>query len=141
MASRKTYSELMKLPTYYERLEYLRCHGVIGGETFGNDRYFNQTFYQSPEWKRVRRDCISRDNGRDLGIEGLEIKGRLYVHHLNPISLEDIVNGDPALIDPENLICCSYETHKEIHYGSKKSHEEYHERTPNDTCPWKRIEV
>lgn len=141
MAKRRSYSELMKLGTYHERLKYLLCHGVIGGETFGDNRYFNQAFYQSPEWKRARREAISRDNGRDLGIEGLEIRGRLYVHHLNPITLEDIVNGNPALVDPENLICCSYETHKEIHYGSEKAHEEYVPRTPDDTSPWKRIEV
>lgn len=133
----RTYSALSKFKTYDERLNYLLCHSRIGEETFAANRPFNQAFYRSAEWKRARRDAISRDNGCELGVPELEIRGPIYVHHLNPITMDDIRSGSPALFDLDNLICCSYETHKEIHYGSKKNHEEYHERTPNDTCPWK----
>lgn len=134
----RSYSVLSKLKTYDERLNYLLCHSRIGDETFAENRPFNQAFYRSQEWKRARRDAIARDNGCELGIQELEIRGPIYVHHLNPITMDDIQSGSPALFDLDNLICCSYETHKEIHYGSKKNHEEYHERSPNDTCPWKR---
>lgn len=134
----RTYSALLNLKTYDERLNYLLCHSRIGEETFSGNRPFNQTFYRSPEWKRARRDVIARDNGCELGIPELEIRGPICVHHLNPITLEDILNGSPALLDLDNLICCSYETHKQIHYSSKEKHVEYQERRPNDTCPWKR---
>lgn len=134
----RTYSALSRLKTYDERLNYLLCHSRIGEETFAGNRPFNQAFYRSAEWKRARRDAIARDNGCELGIQELEIRGPIYVHHLNPITMEDIQSGSSSLFDLDNLICCSYETHKEIHYGSEKKHEAYQERTPNDTCPWKR---
>lgn len=137
----RSYSELILLPTFDERLNYLMCHSQLFGETFGDLRYLNQMFYSSEEWRRARRFVVSRDNGCELGVRGIPIIGRLYVHHLNPIRVDDILNGSPALVDPENMICCSYKTHKEIHYGSDTAHEEWHERTPDDTSPWKRIEV
>ncbi len=134
----KTYAHLLTLKTYDERLRYLLCHSKIGEETFAENRPFNQAFYQSNQWKRARRDAIIRDNGCELGIPELKIQGPICVHHLNPITMDDILNGSQSLFDLDNLVCCSYETHKQIHYGSKEKYEEYQERKPNDTCPWKR---
>lgn len=139
--SHRSYHELMSLNGYAERLKYLLCYGDSFEKTFGPNRCFNQAFYRSPEWHRARRLAIVRDNGWDLGIDGLKITTKLCVHHINPITLDDILSGNPLLFDPENLICCSHETHNEIHYGSGKAQEEYTPRTPYDTCPWKRIEV
>lgn len=133
----RSYSELIKLPCYNDRLQYLRTFSKLYDETFGANRYLNQAFYHSAEWLRVKRDVIVRDNGKDLGIPELDILGRITVHHLNPITLEDIVNRNPLILDPENLICCSHETHMKIHYA-QKPHEEYTPRSENDTCPWRR---
>ncbi len=133
----RTYSELIKLKTFNERLDYLYIGDRVGHETFGVNRYFNQKFYMSYEWRRFRNDIIVRDYGRDLGIEGCELGTRnIVIHHLVPITLDDIVNHRPCVLDPENVISASQATHRYIHYGTKQN--DYIERTPFDTCPWKR---
>ena len=138
MTLTRTYSELIKLPTYQERLEYLKLHGQIGDLTFGDQRYLNQKFYNSPEWKRFRHQIILRDNGCDLGVPGLDIQGIIYVHHLNPICVEDLVEGSMAILDPENVICTSDGTHKIITYDISDPYSEMPiERRPGDTAPWK----
>lgn len=134
---KRSYSELIKMKRYDERLRYLLCFNKIGAQTFGPNRYFNQAFYHSSEWSRTKRDIILRDGGKDLGISGLDIFGPIYIHHINPISIEDIESGSSDLIDPENLICCSMETHNKIHFMPKVDVEEWIERSPNDTCPWR----
>ena len=138
----KTYSDLIKLPTFEQRFEYLALHGVIGAETFGSNRCFNQDFYRRKEWKDARRAVIIRDNGCDLGIADREIVDRIYVHHINPITIEDVLNARPILFDPENLICVSNRTHEAIHYGDKSLLilDEI-DRKPNDTCPWRNNNV
>lgn len=134
----KTYSELIKLKTFKERYEYLRLDGLIGEETFGFDRYMNQKFYKSKEWKRIRDQVIIRDNGCDLGVEGYEIGGRILIHHMNPILLKDIQTLSEFLLNPEYLICTTLDTHNAIHYGdSNLLVIEPIERTKNDTCPWR----
>lgn len=134
----KTYSELIKLKTFKERYEYLRLDSLIGEETFGFDRYMNQKFYKSKEWKRIRDQVIVRDNGCDLGVEGYEISGRILIHHMNPILLKDIQTLSEFLLNPEYLICTTLDTHNAIHYGdSNLLVIEPIERTKNDTCPWR----
>lgn len=134
----RTYSELMTFDTFIDRYNYLKFTTIVGKETFGFERYLNQSFYHSKEWKRLRNQIILRDNGCDLGIEGREIEGKLYIHHMNPISKEDIVYASDYLIDPEYLICCSHKTHNAIHFGDENQLlAEPIERTPNDTCPWR----
>ena len=134
----RTYTELIKIPTFLERFRYLKLNGHVGEELFGYSRYLNQVFYQSERWKKVRRSIILRDQGRDLGVEGYEIFGTVYVHHMNPITLQQIKSEDPCLIDPEQLICVSRKTHEAITLGDESllPHEPI-ERKPNDTCPWK----
>lgn len=135
----RTYSELLKLVTFDERLEYLRLDGSVGKETFGFDRYLNQRFYKSMEWRKIRRDVILRDNGCDLGVPGREIAGRIFIHHMNPIAVRDIVSADELVMDPEYLVCVSFDTHNAIHYGSKKlllPNMEF-SRAVNDTAPWR----
>ena len=117
MAIIKTYSELRKLKTFEERFEYLRLDGEVGIETFGFDRYFNQKFYKSKEWLHSRDNVIIRDDGYDLGIEDYEIRGRIIVHHLNPITLDDIEKQTELLLNPEYLITTAHATHNAIHYG------------------------
>lgn len=136
----KTYSELMALPTFEERYRYLRLEGKVGADTFGHDRYLNQQMYQrSPKWKEARRKVILRDNGCDLGIEDREIHGKLFVHHMNPITIQDIEEESDFLYNPEYLICTSLNTHNAIHYGDESLLiTVLPERSPNDTCPWKR---
>lgn len=135
----KTYSELSKLKTFEDRFQYLRLDGIVGEETFGFDRYLNQILYQSDEWKLCRRDIIIRDNGCDLGCEGFEVHGRILIHHINPITVDDIVNRNPKVFDPENLILTSHNTHQAIHYGNEDLLIRAPvERSKNDTCPWKR---
>lgn len=136
----KSYTELSRLQTFEERFEYLRLYGRVGKDTFGFDRIFNQMFYRSNEWKQVRNYVITRDNGCDLGVEGYEIYGqRIIIHHINPITLEDIENHSDILLDPENLITTIHSTHNAIHYGDENLIvREPIERTRNDTCPWKR---
>lgn len=137
----RTYSELMSLPTFEERYRYLKLNGKVGESTFGFDRYLNQQFYKSDEWRALRDEIIIRDNGCDLGIEDREIKGqRILVHHMNPIAVEDILNLSEFLLNPEYLICVTKNTHDAIHYGDEGLLLTVPlERTLNDTCPWKRI--
>lgn len=136
----RTYSELKNLHTFEERLEYLRLRGTVGQDTFGFDRYLNQNFYRSTEWKRVRDFVIVRDNGCDLGLPGYEIGDRILVHHMNPIGIEDIRYSTDFLLNPEYLICVSKDTHDAIHYGvDTKEYAERKkvvERKPNDTKLW-----
>lgn len=134
----KSYSELSMLPTFQERYEYLRLQGVVGEETFGFDRYMNQFFYRSPEWKKVRDEVIVRDGGCDLGIPGREIFDRIIIHHMNPIRPEDIRNRSDLLLNPDFLIVTSHRTHQAIHYGDEGLLiKEEIVRFKNDTCPWK----
>ena len=135
----KRYSELILLPTFEERYKYLQLNGVIGDETFGFDRYINQMFYRSQEWKQVRDYVIVRDNGFDLGIEGHEIRGKILIHHMNPIGIKDIQQVNKFLLDPEYLITTMLSTHNAIHYGDESLLvKDPIERSKNDTCPWKR---
>lgn len=135
----KRYSELILLPTFEERYKYLQLNGVIGDETFGFDRYINQMFYRSQEWKQVRDYVIVRDNGCDLGIEGHEIRGKILIHHMNPIGIKDIQQVNKFLLDPEYLITTILSTHNAIHYGDESLLvTDPIERSKNDTCPWKR---
>ena len=135
----RTYSELIELPTFEERFEYLQLNGKVAEETFGYDRYLNQIFYNSYEWKQIRRDVILRDNGLDLGCDDRIIGGRIYVHHMNPILLKDIEKRSVDILNPEYLISCSFDTHNAIHYGDITLLPDYEivERRPNDTIPWK----
>ncbi len=135
----RRYSELILLPTFEERFQYLRLDGRIGENTFGFDRYLNQIFYRSQEWRSIRDYVILRDNGCDLGLEGYNIHERVIVHHMNPLAFEDIEKGTEFLLDPEYLISTVHNTHNAIHYGN----EELLPRAPivrikNDTCPWRR---
>lgn len=133
----KTYSELIKLKTFKERYLYLKLNGIVGEETFGYDRYLNQTLYKTPEWKECRDYIIVRDNGCDLGIEGFDIHSRLLVHHINVITINDIIHRRSIVFDHENLITTSLRTHNAIHYGDESLlYSDPVERTPNDTCPW-----
>lgn len=135
----RTYSELILLPTFEERFEYLKLDGRVGEDTFGFDRYLNQLFYRSPEWRRIRDQVIVRDNACDLGIEGRDIYGRVLIHHMNPITARDIENRTDLLLNPEYLICTIHDTHNAIHYGDENLLGKLPvERRANDTCPWKR---
>lgn len=135
----RNYTELCQISDYEARYRYLKLRGQIGDETFGFDRIFNQMFYRSGEWQRVRRDIIVRDCGCDMGVSGHEIGGRIVIHHMNPIDINDIRNSTEYLLNPEYLICVSESTHKAIHYGDESLIDRpLIERRPNDTCPWKR---
>lgn len=134
----RTYSELMKLKTFEERFKYLVIGGEVGRETFGWDRYLNQKFYKDPVWKQIRRDVIVRDEGNDLGDEDYPIDGRIIVHHMNPVTVEDIEKRSEFLLQPEYLICVSHGTHQAIHYGTEPIIPKITERSKNDTCPWRR---
>ena len=135
----RRYSELIQLPTFEERFQYLQLKGVVGKETFGFDRYLNQSFYRSVAWKRVRDQVIIRDNGCDLGIEDRMIGNRILIHHMNPIKDKDIIDLTDILLNPEYLICVSHQTHNAIHYGDEGLLVKAPIiRTKNDTCPWKR---
>lgn len=135
----RTYSEAIALPTFIDRFRYLQLGGRVGVATFGFDRYLNQTLYRSSEWKRFRRDMIIRDDGLDLACEGYEIGGNILLHHIDPITEQDILCRHPKIFDPENVICVSLLTHNAIHYGDESILvTEPIERRPNDTCPWKR---
>ena len=134
----RTYSELITIPTFKGRYEYLRLKGIIGEETFGFDRYLNQSFYRSREWMDIRDYVIVRDNGCDLGMPGHEIHGRILIHHMNPITKEDILRRSEFLLDPEYLISTIKLTHDAIHYGDENLlMDEPIVRTKNDTCPWR----
>lgn len=136
----RTYSELIKLPTFEERFRYLKLSGVVGKSTFGFDRYLNQHLYQrSRKWKSARDHVIIRDNGCDLAMEGYEIQGKIIVHHMNPITDEDILYDRDILYDPEFLVCTVHNTHNAIHYGDERLLITAPiERTKYDTCPWRR---
>lgn len=134
----KCYSELITLPTFKERFKYLQLNGQVGKSTFGFDRYLNQNFYRSKEWKSVRNRVILRDNGCDLGVEGYEIHGQILIHHMNPITTADIESMSEYLMNPEYLISTVHNTHNAIHYGDENLLITTPiERKPNDTCPWK----
>lgn len=138
MMTIRTYSELIKLKTFKERFDYLKVDGVVGEDTFGYSRWLNQRFYKSPEWKSIRDYVISRDLGCDLGLEGYEIQDRIIIHHLNPLTVDDIKNMTGFAINPEYMICTTHRTHLAIHYGSEDMlPKEVVPRTKNDTCPWK----
>ena len=138
MAQMRCYRELKRLATFEERYEYLRLGGIVGESTFGYDRYLNQMLYSSSQWRRVRDQVIIRDNGCDLGMEGYEIGGKIYIHHMNPITVEQIEQSASELFDPEYLICVSDRTHNAIHFGDKSLLPQTPiERRPNDMCPWR----
>lgn len=137
MTKIRTYSELARLSTFQERFDYLKLGGAVGHATFGFDRYLNQQFYTSNEWKRARREVIVRDNGCDLGIDGYEIHVDILVHHINPMNVEDIVHGEEWLIDPEFLITTTQRTHNAIHYGNNlQVPKVVIARSPGDTTLW-----
>lgn len=134
----KTYSELISFKTYEERFEYLRLNGTVGEDTFGFNRYVNQNFYTSQIWRDFRRGIIIRDNGCDLACEGYTIHGKIILHHINPITLDDIIKERSIVLDPENVICVTHNTHNAIHYGDANLLMSGPiERTVNDTCPWR----
>lgn len=134
----RTYSELITFPTFEQRFEYLKLRGKVGESTFGPERYLNQVLYSSNAWQAVRRKVIIRDNSFDLGIEDYEIFDKPVIHHMNPITVEDIVNRNPKIFDPEFLICVSDRTHRAIHYGDKKLLPKVvMQRMPDDTTLWK----
>lgn len=135
----RTYSELITFPTFEERYRYLRLEGKVGEDTFGFDRWLNQSFYKDPEWRAIRDKIIIRDNGCDLGIPGREVYSRIIVHHMNPITKDDILSRSAFLLNPEYLICTVKNTHDAIHYGDEGLLIKAPiERTKNDTCPWRR---
>ncbi len=134
----KRYSELIRYDTFLDRYHYLNLVGQVGIETFGLDRYLNQTLYRSSRWRRTRNQVILRDNGCDLGMEGFDIFDKIIVHHINPLTVRDIEEDVDEIYDPEFLICCSFDTHNAIHYGDERLLPQLPvERRPGDTCPWK----
>lgn len=132
----KTYKELMTLPTFEERLSYLKLDGVIGEDTFGFNRYLNQALYKSREWRKTRNSVLIRDGGCDLGVTGHNIYTRPIIHHINPITEEDIINRNPCLFDLDNLVLVSIDTHNAIHYGADISEPKCINRTSGDTKLW-----
>lgn len=135
----RTYTELMKLQTFEERFRYLKLVARVGEETFGFDRYLNQQFYHSQEWKSIRNEIIIRDNACDLGITGREINKGIIIHHMNPITKDDLIHQSDFLLNPDYLICVSKKTHSAIHYGDESLlFDGLVERSKNDTCPWRR---
>ena len=134
----RTYSELITIPTFEERFEYLQLKGSVGKDTFGYDRYLNQVLYRSPEWKRLRNQIIIRDGGCDLACDGYDIYNKVLIHHLNPITVEDVLARSRKVFDPDNLVCVSHNTHNAIHYGDVDLLVTGPIiRTKNDTCPWR----
>lgn len=133
----RTYSELITFPTFEERYEYLAFSAKVGESTFGWERYLNQGFYNSSQWRQVRNLVIVRDNGCDLGIEGRELYSSIYIHHMNPMTAHDLRVANPRNLDPEYLISVSHRTHNAIHYGDvNQLQKDLIERTPGDTKPW-----
>jgi hypothetical protein len=133
----RSYSELRRLDTLEERFRYLALRGEVGRATFGFDRYLNQQFYTSRQWRHIRNHVIARDVGRDLGIDGYEIHDRIYIHHMNPMTVDDITSGDPRILDPEFLISVTHKTHNAIHYGDEGLlAKPLAERIPGDTKLW-----
>lgn len=134
----RTYSELIRMPTFEERYQYLKLCGKVGEETFGFRRWLNQDFYHSSEWLSFRDKIIIRDNGCDLAVEGFTIYESIIIHHLNPINFEDILNRNPCVFDQDNVVATKLSTHNAIHYGVKTLiFNSSVERTKNDTCPWR----
>jgi hypothetical protein len=136
----RCYSELLEIDNFIDRFRYLKLKGKVGEDTFGFDRYINQALYNSPEFRKIRREVILRDNGCDLGISDREIVGKIYVHHMNPITKTDILERNDYVLNPEYLICVSHETHNAIHYGNEAMLpiDKFIVREPNDQSPWKR---
>lgn len=133
----RTYSELLQLSTFEQRYKYLALRGIVGDATFGYDRYVNQQFYRSREWRQMRHQIIARDLGCDLGIEGYEIHDVIYIHHMNPMNVENIANGDSSILDPEFLISTTHRTHNAIHYGDERLlAKPLVDRRPGDTKLW-----
>lgn len=136
----RTYSELCRLETFVDRYRYLRLRGEVCKETFGFERYLNQVFYHSQEWKMLRDKVIVRDMGCDLGLDGYEIHGQIYVHHMNPVLIKDVREVSDLLVNPEYLVCTTLRTHNAIHYGDETLLDTgITERRPNDTCPWRTV--
>lgn len=134
----RSYTELSKILTFEDRFEYLKLSGKVGSPTFGRFRYINQGFYMSPRWKQARNEVIIRDHGCDLGVPGHEIFDKVIIHHMNPITMEQLEKEDPVIYNPEYLICVTERTHNAIHYGDRsKLLTLPPERRPGDTCPWK----
>lgn len=134
----KTYTDLQNRKTFKERFNYLKLNGDVGAETFGTYRYLNQMLYRSKEWRELRRMILIRDNGCDLGIPDRKIGGHVYIHHIEPITREDILNRASKVLDPNNVISCSRQTHNALHYGDESLLiEDFIERQPNDTIPWR----
>ena len=137
--TRKCYTELSKLTTFNERFNYLKLDGIVGEETFGYDRILNQLLYKSKKWRKVRDEVLIRDNGGDLGLEDYPINGRAIIHHMNPITVEDVLNDKPEIFDPEYLITVSNSTHNAIHFSNENNlQKDLIERTQNDTCLWRK---
>lgn len=135
---KRSYRELLQFQSFEERFNYLKLVGEVGNPTFGYDRYFNQQFYHSSEWRRARNRIILRDNGCDLGMPDYEIYGRIYIHHINPITKQDVEDFSDNLFDPDNLICVTFDTHNAIHFGDERTLPKTPiERAPGDTCPWR----
>ena len=135
---KRSYRELLQFKTFEDRFDYLKLAGEVGDPTFGYDRYFNQQFYHSSEWRRARNRIILRDNGCDLGMPDYEIHGRIYIYHINPITKQDVEEFSDNLLDPDNLICVTFDTHNAIHYGDEQTLPKTPiERAPGDTCPWR----
>lgn len=146
----RLYSEVITIPTFEDRYEYLRLDGKVGQETFGHDRYLNQILYTSPQWRHFRDEIIIRDNGCDLACEGYEVRSfrdrdgklcrpKILIHHINPITVDDVINSNSCVFDPENVICVTHNTHLAIHYGDRDLlFGSPIERSQNDTCPWRR---
>lgn len=133
----RTYKELIRYQSFEERYLYLALRGNVGESTFGFDRYLNQQFYTSSEWRHIRRYVITRDNGCDLGVEDHDIYSGLYIHHMNPMTVENITHGDPSILDPEFLITTTHQTHNAIHYGDQSLlRQPFVERRPGDTKLW-----
>ena len=139
MRHNKCYSDLIKFKTFEERFKYLEMGGHIGIESFGYDRYLNQAFYKSPDWRKLRNQIILRDGGMDLGVDGYPLNGRVIIHHINPISVDDVLEFNPDIFNPEYLISCSHQTHNALHYGNEDYLNRFKiiERRPNDTIPWR----
>lgn len=134
----RTYSELIQIPDIRDRYSYCRLQGTVGQSTFGFDRLFNQAFYKNSPWKNIRDRVIDRDNGCEFGVPGFTINGPIYVHHMNPIDVSDLLNETEYLLNPDYLICVSKRMHDAIHYGDKIPWGYViEERRPNDTCPWR----
>ena len=137
--TRLSYDEVRRLKTFEERFKYLEIGGHIGIESFGFDRYLNQNFYHSQEWLSVRDKIILRDNGMDLGVDGYPVNGRIVIHHINPITIEDVLDRNPDIFNPNYLIACSHATHNALHYGNEEYLNSFRvvERRPNDTTLWR----